>query len=70
MKIQFTDAEIAVMKKAGVTFDVTKKLENDAIFEIDNLVSEYLINECISEDEVVNKDGRLCEEILEKLAED
>lgn len=70
MKIKFTKPEVVVMKKAGISFDVTKSLDNDAIFEIDNLVSDYLINECISEDEVVNEDGKLCEEILEKLAEE
>lgn len=70
MKIAFTKQEIEVMKKAGITFDVTKNLDSDAIFEIDNVVSDYLIDECIEEDETVNVDGKLCEEILEKLAEE
>lgn len=70
MKIAFTKAELEVMKKAGISFDVTKSLDNDAIFEIDELVSEYLIFEGINEDETVSEEGRICEQILEKLAED
>lgn len=70
MKITFTKAEIEVMKKAGISFDVTKSLDNDAMLEIDDLVSEYLIFEGINEDETVNEEGKICEQILEKLAED
>lgn len=70
MKLVFTKEEIAVIKKAGVTFDVTKNLDNEAIFEMDELVSEYLIYEGIDEEGVVNPEGKLCEAILEKLVEE
>ncbi len=70
MKIEFTKAEIEVMKKAGISFDVTKKLDHDAVLEIDDLVSEYFIYEGIDEDETVNAEGKICEQILEKLSEE
>lgn len=70
MKIQFSKAEIDMIKKAGITFDVTKDLDNEAMLEIDDLVSEYLMYDGINEDDTVNEDGKLCEQILEKLAEE
>lgn len=70
MRINFSKEEIALIKKAGVTFDVTKNIDNDAMFEIDDLVSEYLIYEGIDEDGSVTKDGKLCEDIIEKLVEE
>ncbi len=70
MKIEFTTVEIEVMKKAGIAFDVTKSLDNEAVLEIDDLVSEYLIYEGIDEDETVNNEGKICEQILEKLSEE
>ncbi len=70
MKINFNENEIKVMKKAGVNFSVSGNLDNDDIFEIDNLVSEYLMFEGIDEEGVVNEEGHICEEILEKLSEE
>ncbi|MEG1457739.1 MAG: hypothetical protein RSB37_01565 [Acetivibrio sp.] len=70
MKIVFSEEEEKMMKKAGVTFDVTKNLDNEAVFEIDAFISEYLMYEGIDEDETVNKEGKICQEILEKLVEE
>ncbi|MFA9462938.1 MAG: hypothetical protein ACERKN_01470 [Velocimicrobium sp.] len=70
MKFTFTKAEIEVMKKAGITFDVMKSIDNESILEIDELVSEHLIYEGIEEDGTINADGKLCEQIIEKLSEE
>lgn len=70
MKFTFTDEEIEVMQKAGITFDVTKNLDSEDLLEIDDLVSEYLMYEGINEDDTLNEDGVICEQIMEKLGEE
>lgn len=70
MRITFTKEELEIIKKAGISFDATKDLDSDAVFEIDEQISEYLIYEGIEEDERLNKEGKICERILEKLSDE
>ena len=69
MKIKFSEQELAIMKKAEVSFDASGKLDDEDLLEIDELVSEYLMYEGMDEEGNVNEEGRICEQILEKLSE-
>ena len=67
MKIEFTQEEAELMKKAGITFNVKGNLSEEYRMEIDMVVTDYLIENGIEEDESVNEIGKLCEQILEKV---
>lgn len=68
-KIAFTAEEKKVLKRAGFTGGVNS-LSTDDLFEIDNLITDLLMDEGIEDDESVNALGRVCESIIGKLAEE
>lgn len=68
VKINFSAQEKDLLKKLGITGGFSS-LTDDDLMGIDEAVTEYLMDECIDEDGAVNADGKLCERIIEKLAE-
>ena len=66
MKIEFTQEETELMKKAGITFNVKGNLSEEYRMEIDMLVTDYLIENGIEEDESGKEMGKLGKQILEK----
>jgi hypothetical protein len=69
MEVAFTKEQEAFLKKIGVPFSVQKKLDDEHLAELDMVVTDYLIENGIDEDEKVNDVGKLCEEILAILSE-
>lgn len=69
MKTVFTQEQEAFLKKIGITFSVQKKLNEEQLAEIDMVVTDYLIENGIDEDESVNEVGKLCEKILAIVAD-
>ena len=69
MKVAFTKEQEAFLKKIGITFSVQKKLDEEHLAEIDMVVSVYLIEHGINEDESVNEIGTMCEGILRIISE-
>lgn len=69
MKCSFNDKQIELMKKAGINFNVKGNLSEDQQMEIDLVITDYLIEQGIDEDEKVNETGKLCEEILKIISE-
>lgn len=69
MKIKFTEKQRELMKKMDILFDVQGNLNEGQILDIETVVTEYLIENGIEEDESVNEIGKICESILEQLSE-
>jgi hemerythrin len=69
MKIAFTKEQEEFLKKIGITFSVQKKLDEEHLAELDMVVTDYLIEHGINEDESVNEVGKMCEEILAIISE-
>lgn len=69
MKIKFTEEQTALLKKMGIAFNLNGNLDNDHLMELDMVVTDYMIENGIEEDESVNAVGHLCEQILEKINE-
>lgn len=69
MKVHFTDEQIAFLKRIGIQFSVQGKLDEEHLAEIDMVVTDYLIENGINEDESVNEEGKMCEKILELVSE-
>jgi hypothetical protein len=69
MEVAFTKEKEAFLKKIGIPFSVQKKLDEEHLAELDMVVTDYLIENGIDEDEKVNEVGMLCEEILAILSE-
>lgn len=65
MKINFTKEQADFLKKIGINFSVQGKLDDEHLAEIDMVVTDYLIENGIDDDESVNEIGKKCEEILE-----
>lgn len=69
MKIKFSEQQTALLKKMGIVFNLNGNLDNDHLMELDMVVTDYMIENGIEEDESVNAVGKLCEQILEKINE-
>lgn len=65
----FTMEQEALLKKIGITFSVQKKMNDEQLAEIDMVVTDYLIENGINEDNTVNEVGKLCEEIITIVAD-
>lgn len=69
VKVDFTKEQIAFLKQIGIQFSVQGKLDEEHLAEIDMVVTDYLIENGINEDESVNEEGKMCEKILELISE-
>lgn len=65
MKVSFTKEQVAFLKQIGINFSVQGNLDDEHLAEIDMVVTDYLIDNGIDEDEKVNKEGKMCEQILD-----
>ncbi len=68
MKMTFTEKQWDVLRSAGLSFDPGEDISDDQLFEMDEKVSDYLVNHGVSGDEV-NATGVVCESILDAIAE-
>lgn len=69
MKIAFNDKQKELLGTFGFEFDINGDLSEDDLLEIDDAVSELLMDEGINEEEEMNELGVLCESIMEMLGE-
>lgn len=69
MKMNFTPQQCDLLKKMDIRFDVRGNLDENQLLDLDTVVTDYLIENGIEEDETVNADGKICESILKMLAE-
>ncbi|MDD5934138.1 MAG: hypothetical protein PUC65_01020 [Clostridiales bacterium] len=65
MKVSFTKEQAAFLKQIGINFSLNGNLDDEHLAEIDMVVTDYLIDHGIDEDESVNATGKMCEAILE-----
>lgn len=68
IKLNFNAKEKALLKELGITGNFSS-LTDDDVMGIDEAVTEHLMDECLDEDGVANAQGRICEGIIEKLAD-
>ncbi|MBE5963001.1 MAG: hypothetical protein E7256_16750 [Lachnospiraceae bacterium] len=69
MKMNFTPQQCDVLKKMDIRFNVSGNLDENQLLDLDTVVTDYLIENGIEEDETVNEEGKICESILKMLAE-
>lgn len=69
MKIKFNEEQIKLLKTLDIPFSVTGDLNEGQVLDMDTVVTDYLIENGIDEDETVNEVGKVCESILEILGE-
>lgn len=68
MKMVFTEKQLDVLGNAGLSFSPGDDLSDDQLFEMDEKVSDYLVDHGIDGDEI-NEIGVVCESILDAIAE-
>ena len=69
IKVHFTAEEKKLLKRLDMTGNFNS-LSLDDLLEIDNAVTELLMDEGIDDEGEVNALGRVCEGIIEKLADE
>lgn len=67
MKITFNDEQKRLLKKILPQVDVEAEISEDDYFLIDETVADYLTLHCFDEDYEPNREGIVCEDILEIL---
>lgn len=69
IKVNFTVEEKKLLKRLDIAGNFNS-LSFDDLLEIDNAVTELLMDEGIDDEGEVNALGRVCEGIIEKLADE
>ena len=69
IKVHFTAEEKKLLKRLDIAGNFNS-LSLDDLLEIDNAVTELLMDEGIDDEGEVNALGRVCEGIIEKLADE
>lgn len=69
IKVNFTAEEKKLLKRLDIAGNFNS-LSLDDLLEIDNAVTELLMDEGIDDEGEVNALGRVCEDIIEKLADE
>ncbi|MDY3799211.1 MAG: hypothetical protein SOZ63_01805 [Eggerthellaceae bacterium] len=69
IKVNFTAEEKKLLKRLDIAGSFNS-LSLDDLLEIDNAVTELLMDEGIDDEGKVNALGRVCEGIIEKLADE
>lgn len=69
MKLKFTQQQYDLLKKLDISYDVRGNLSDGQILDMETVVTEYLVENGIEEDETVNAEGKICESILELLSD-
>ena len=64
--MKFSENQIEFMKKIGIAINFDNASDNNQI-EIEEKVSDYLQKKGFNEDYSPNKDGEICESILDML---
>lgn len=64
--MKFSENQIEFMKKIGISINFDNASDNNQI-EIEEKVSDYLQKKGFNEDYSPNKDGEICESILDML---
>lgn len=67
MKIKFSNEQKDFLKQFEFPFDLDGELTDDELLEIDDYVSEKLMDEGINDDDEMNETGIICESIMEML---
>lgn len=63
----FTEKEIALMRDCGLNMDFAH-LSDDDYVKIEEVIGDELTLRCLDKDYEPNERGRLCEDLLDKLA--
>lgn len=69
MKIAFNDEQKRLLKKILPQVNVETEISEDDYFLIDETVADYLTLHCFDEDYEPNREGIVCEDILDILAD-
>ena len=69
MKVKWTIEQERFLKELDFSFNVFGNLSEEMLFEIDDVVTEYLAFDGMDENGAVNAKGRVCESIIEQLAQ-
>lgn len=69
MKLKFNDEQKKLLKKIVPHVNMEKDLTDDEIIEIIDKTGDYLNLQCLDEEYKPNKEGWLCYDILDDIAE-
>lgn len=67
--VTFNREQLSLMKSLNLPFDVTKPLNDIELLDLDERVTDCLQTKGIDADDNINHVGRICESILDILAE-
>lgn len=66
----FSDKQLAFLRQLAPGLDFSYRLPDDDYFKLDEILTNKLMTEGFEEDYAPNETGRMCESILDILAED
>lgn len=69
MKLKFNNEQKKLLKKIVPHINIEKDLTDDEIIEIIDKTSDHLNLQCLDEEYEPNKEGWLCYDILDDIAE-
>ena len=67
--MKFNSEQSALLRKIDPNIDLTNELSDDFLLELEDKVSDYFALHCLANKNQVNDTGRICEEIMDILAD-
>ncbi len=68
MKIIWNEAQTKCLDKMKIPFDYNGDLSDEEVLELDDIVTDYFMCNCVSNDEVTPT-GRICESIIDTICD-
>lgn len=68
MSFPWSETQKKCLEKMNIPFDFNGDLSDDEILKLDDIVTDYMMMHCISNDEVTPT-GRICESIIDTMVD-
>lgn len=68
MSFPWSETQKKCLEKMNIPFDFNSDLSTDEILKLDDIVTDYMMMNCISNDEVTPT-GRICESIIDTMVD-
>lgn len=68
MSFPWSEVQKKCLEKMDIPFDYSSDLSEDEILKLDDIVTDYMMRCCISNDEVTPT-GKICESIIDTMVD-
>jgi hypothetical protein len=69
MVINFNEEQLKIIRKLNLSYNSTQELSDEECINLEEKIGDYYVLNCLDENFEPNKEGRICESILDLLSQ-